>query len=63
MHEGLKCKFEVVIGLTPGLPANASALAEQFIQRGLALVGEEMRAAYGDTLEAVSVQLIEVQDA
>ena len=42
-----------------GLPANASALAERFIEVGLGVAAEEMKAAYGESMELASVRLLE----
>ena len=51
--------FEVVITMPKGLPANASALAERFIEVGLGMAAEEMKAAYGESMELASVRLLE----
>lgn len=57
--QGHAFTFEVEIGLPPGLPPAASALAEQAIRAGLDSVREQMIQAYGEGLETLSVELKE----
>ena len=55
--QGHAFKFEVEIGLPPGLPPAASALAEQAIRAGLNSVRESMIQAYGEGLVTLAVEL------
>lgn len=56
-----KCRFEVVIGVPPGIPqGGAEALAEQFIRAGLGSSEAYMKDSYGESLETLKVELVDV---
>lgn len=56
-----KCRFEVVIGVPPGIPqGGAEALANRFIEVGLKASEDFMKEAYGESLEILKVELLDV---
>jgi hypothetical protein len=55
----MDCKFEVVITMPKGMPASSSALAERFIEAGCSVVAQQMKEAYGESLELSSIRLLE----
>jgi hypothetical protein len=54
----VECKLEIVIALPNDPPPGAYCLVERFVQRGMALVSDEMMAKYGETLRIESIRRV-----